>query len=69
MDETSGGMESIRFTKRERLDEQRVWQLEDVADAAREIPLEHQPERLRAALASLVLSSAPSRSARPSARS
>jgi hypothetical protein len=62
-------MDSIRYTKRERFDEERVWQLEDVVDAAREVPLEHQPDRLRAALATLVLSSAPTRPARPPAQS
>ena len=31
-----------------------LWRLEEVADAALEIPLESQPQRLRTALASLV---------------
>lgn len=32
----------------------RVWRLEEVADAAREIPLDEQPPRLRDALARLI---------------
>ena len=32
----------------------RLWRLEEVADAAREIPLEKQPPRLQSALARLV---------------
>ena len=35
-------------------DATRVWRLEDVADAAQEIPLDQQPLRLRDALARLV---------------
>jgi hypothetical protein len=37
-----------------RLDATRVWRLEEVADAAREIPLDQQPPRLRSALTRLV---------------
>lgn len=38
-----------------RRDEQaQLWRLQEVADAARELPLELQTERLRAALARLV---------------
>ncbi len=31
-----------------------VWALQEVAEAAREVPYEHQPERLRLALARLI---------------
>jgi hypothetical protein len=36
------------------LDPTQAWRLQEVADAAREIPLERQPPRLRTALARLV---------------
>ena len=41
--------------RREPPDDRRLWQLHEVADAAREVPYEHQPARLRQALASLFL--------------
>jgi hypothetical protein len=36
------------------VDATHLWRLEEVADAAREIPLDEQPPRLRGALARLV---------------
>jgi hypothetical protein len=38
----------------ERFDAARLWRLEEVAEAAREIPLDEQPPRLRSALTRLV---------------
>jgi hypothetical protein len=68
MRERPGPVDSIRHTTTDRFDDERLWQLEDVADAAREVPLEDQPDRLRAALATLVLSTAATRSPRPPAQ-
>ncbi len=34
--------------------EQPIWTLQEVVEAAREVPFEHQPERLRVALGRLI---------------
>jgi hypothetical protein len=64
------GPNEVRVSEEGRpLDDARLWRLQEVADAAREVPHELQPERLRGALARLVATAPATPAERPSPRS